>query len=470
MENLKSPWVHQLVRSRPIYTLETDVVADICIIGGGISGIMSAYQILKNTNRNVVIVDSHEIGHGATGHNAGQLVEELERSVASLVEEFGLEKTIDGLKSVHSAWNTLEEIMQEAGLTVPYSTFVGYSMYSTKKQIHEKLIDIALMHQGGMNPKKLYISAEHVKDLHIPQIYAEYYQTIPHESVLSIGETINTDYIAAFPNKRGCLNSALLTEQLATYLVATYTCDRCKIYEKTSVASVHLEKKIVAIQTIENNKTICAKNILLCTNGFEKFTITDLDNKIDHKFHKNVKGVVGYMLGRTEEIDKTPSAFAYCDYGYDIINPEALRRNINIEKDIAYGGDYTYTTRRPFDIGHEESKNLFCIGGKAQVLEDSSVYGKEHTYLPDIKDQYDAFIRDNFPIRVKEVGHKEFIWHGLMGYTHNGVRMVGYEKKNSLLMYNLGCNGVGILPAIWSGKRISDLLLGDTSVSMFDPK
>ncbi|MES2985676.1 MAG: FAD-binding oxidoreductase [Patescibacteria group bacterium] len=470
MENLKSPWVHQIVRSRPIYMLQTDLVCDICIVGGGISGIMSAYQILKNTRRNVVIIDSHEIGHGATGHNAGQLVDELERSVASLVEEFGLEKTIEGLRSVHSGWAILEEIVQEAKLSIPYSTFEGYSMYSTKKQIFDQLLDISLMHQGGMQPKKMYISEQHVHTLSIPDMYSEYYQVIPHESVLSIGETKNPTYIAAFPSKRGCLNSALLVEQLATYLTETYSVDRCKIYENTLVNVIDLDTGSIAIHIGLNNKTICAETLLLCTNGFEHFTINDLTQKINHSFHKNVKGVIGYMLAQTEEIDHIPSAFSYCDPSYDIIAPDVLTAGINTSRDIAYAGDYVYTTRRPYDIGHEEPKNLFCLGGKARVVEDSTTYLKSHIYLPAIKREYEDFIASNFNSKKDEAGHREFVWHGLMGYTRNGVRMVGFEKKNSLLMYNLGCNGVGILPAVWSGKRIANLLLGDKTISMFDPK
>lgn len=470
MDSLKSPWVHQLKRTRPLHVLETDLVADICIIGGGISGVMSAYQILKQTDRNVVLIDSHEIGHGATGHNAGQLVDELERSVASLVEEFGLEKTIAGLKCVHSGWNILEEVFEDAKLSVPYSTFEGYSLYSTRKQIHDQLVDIALMHQGGMNPKKMYISEDHIDTLAIPDIYSEFYQTIPHESVLSIGETLNPVYIAAFPSKRGCLNSALVVEQLVTYLTKAYSSDRFKVFENTRVDTITLEKHTVAIEVGDSKKTICAHKLLLCTNGFENFKIRDLDQKIDHKFHKNVKGVVGYMYAQTENIDHTPSAFAYCDTNYDEIKEITFREKIDPSTDVAYGGDYVYTTRRPYDLGHEEAKNLFCLGGKAKIFEDSRLYTKEHFYHPSIKQEYRDFIAENFVPKTTDVGHKEFVWHGLMGYTKNGVRMVGYEKRNSLIMYNLGCNGVGILPAVWSATRIANLLLGDMSESMFDPK
>ncbi len=469
MQTLKSPWVHQLQRSRPMYTLETDLVCDICIIGGGVSGIMSAYQILKNTDRSVVIVDSNEVGHGATGHNAGQLVSEIERSAHSLVEEYGLEKTGETLLAIQSGWSILEEVMQEAGLTIPYSTFEGYNMYATGSQVLNQLINISLMHQAGLRPKKMYISEDHLAQLHIPEIYTPYYEIIPHASIMSLGETIDPAYIAAFPHKKGCLNSAVLVEQLAEYLTQTYTLDRCKIYEHTPVTNIDLDRDTAAIQ-IGGGKTIAANLVILCTNGFENFTIHDIDNKIDHTFHKHVKGVVGYMLGKTEDIDHTPSAYMYCDKDFDTVKPEVAQNHIDVTKDIAYAGDYIYTTRRPYDIGHSEPKNLFCIGGKATIMEDSSSYGKDHEYHPNIKTEYEKFITDTFKSKDPEPNHKEFMWHGLMGYTDNGLRMVGYEKKNKLLMYNLGCNGVGLLPAIWSSKRISDLLLGDTTSSLFDPR
>lgn len=470
MEHLKSPWVHQLRRTRPIQKLESDLIADICIVGGGISGIMSAFQILKRTDRNVVIIESHEIGHGATGYNAGQLVDELERSVSSLVEEFGLKKTIDGLQSIHSSWKILEEIFEETKLPVPYSTFEGCALYSTRKQIHEQLVNIALMHQGGMNPKKMYISEKHIENLAIPSIYADFYHCIPHEAILSLGDTINPIFIAAFPSKRGCLNSALLVEHLAHYLIKEFTSSRCKIFEQTAVSSITLEKNIVAIEVGDNQKTICAQKILLCTNGFENFKINDTDSAINFAFHKNVKGLVGYMYAETEIIDHNPSALAYCDPTYDTPNEIAFKNNINPEVDVAYGGNYVYTTRRPYDLGHMEPKNLFCVGGKARVFEDSTLYKKEHVYNPEIKKEYQQFIAQNFAPKKQDDTHKEFIWHGLMGYTRNGVRMVGFEKRNDLIMYNVGCNGVGILPAVWSGVRIANLLLGDKSESMFDPK
>ncbi len=460
MQPLKSPWINQLDRTRPLYTLQTDVETDICIVGGGVSGVMTAYRILKHTNHKVAIIEASEIAHGATGHNAGQLVDELERSTVSLVEEYGLEKVADALQSVKSAWMLLEEVVHDAELTVPYSTFEGYDVFSTKEQIHDKLADMSLADEGGINLKKMYISREYIHDLKIDSQYSDYYELIAHDSILSLAETKNPEYIAAYPLRKGCLNSAVLTEQLTTYLQSTYGIKRFQVFEKSPVDKVILNTDSAHIHT-EFGKIVAAHKVILCTNGFEHFDIVDNNTNINYDFHKHVKGNIGYMLGITEEINHTPSAFAYLDSKYKK-DPEALR-------DIAYAPEYVYTTRRPYDLGHEEPKNLFCLGGKGTIIEDTSRYGKDHTYHPNIKAEYDAFINKNFSARPIEPDHKEFMWHGLMGYTQNGLRMVGFEKRHPVLMYNLGCNGIGILPAIWGAKRIADLLNGDTSVSLFDP-
>jgi glycine/D-amino acid oxidase-like deaminating enzyme len=65
---------------------------------------------------------------------------------------------------------------------------------------------------------------------------------------------------------------------------------------------------------------------------------------------------------------------------------------------------------------------------------------------------------------------KDFAWNGLMGYTSNGVRLIGPDPAYPSLIYNLGCNGIGILPSIYGGKRIAEYINGEPlGPSIFDP-
>ncbi len=57
-----------------------------------------------------------------------------------------------------------------------------------------------------------------------------------------------------------------------------------------------------------------------------------------------------------------------------------------------------------------------------------------------------------------------------MGFTPNGIRLVGPEPLNPILYYNLGCNGVGLLPSIYGGLKIAQHISGQkVAASMFDP-
>ena len=62
-------------------------------------------------------------------------------------------------------------------------------------------------------------------------------------------------------------------------------------------------------------------------------------------------------------------------------------------------------------------------------------------------------------------------WQGLMGYNDGGIRVIGAHPRAERLLYNLGCNGVGFLPSICGGERVSRILAGERlPPSIFDPR
>jgi glycine/D-amino acid oxidase-like deaminating enzyme len=84
-----SPWIAQLPHRDDYIFVDHDNNSDVCIIGGGIAGIMSAYYILLYSDKTVTICDAHKIAHGATGHNAGQIAPYFEKSFDKLVQKYG---------------------------------------------------------------------------------------------------------------------------------------------------------------------------------------------------------------------------------------------------------------------------------------------------------------------------------------------------------------------------------------------
>jgi glycine/D-amino acid oxidase-like deaminating enzyme len=114
---------------------------------------------------------------------------------------------------------------------------------------------------------------------------------------------------------------------------------------------------------------------------------------------------------------------------------------------------------------------IWCvIGGPETRLPDYARYNSENTYPEEAKKGIDDFIKKTLKVDVKDNIQYRFFWHGLMGYTKNGLRMIGPDPCNKNLLYNLGCNGIGIIPSILGGKKIGQFIKGKKlRKSVFDP-
>lgn len=460
MKPNNSPWLHQLTVTRPIDTLQSDIATDIAIVGAGIAGVMTAYFTLKNTDKQVLLIEGNRVAHGATGHNAGQIVFEFEREFYSLVEEFGLSMAADAEKSVRGAWILLEQIYEEAKLTTPMSSFMGYNGFTDIGRVVEELKNNIFRTEAGIQVSPIYISdtAEDIDQ--IPKVYKDLYSLVPHADILSLLETEDTSYVAVMSERKGCVNAAVLIEEIVGYLLSTFK-GRFVLCEETHIQEVILEKDLALLKSKEY--AVTADKVVLCTNGFEKFLITNnAGADIDTKFHHMVRGKIGYMAGYLEELTHPPIALAFYDQTAD---------DVESVEDPYDQKPYIYMTRRPYELEKNEKHNLICVGGPEHSLDDTEQYVSEAEYKEEATEEISTFLHKTYKNAPKGDIDFRFKWHGLMGYTPTSIRVVGEEPKNRVLMYNLGCNGVGILTSIYGGKRIGDILSGQKlAPSLFDPR
>ncbi|TWI56642.1 glycine/D-amino acid oxidase-like deaminating enzyme [Pseudomonas duriflava] len=82
-EHARSYYAATLNRQLDYPPLDGEVRADVCIIGGGFSGLNTAIELAER-GRSVVLLEAHRIGWGASGRNGGQLI----RGVGHDVEQF----------------------------------------------------------------------------------------------------------------------------------------------------------------------------------------------------------------------------------------------------------------------------------------------------------------------------------------------------------------------------------------------
>ncbi len=458
MQVNNSPWIKQLKRIRPVESLYVDKETDVVVIGGGIAGISTAYYILKNTNKKVLLVEADLVAHGATGHNAGQLVAYFERPFSELVEEFGLELAANGQRAIESAWLLLDEMISETQLQTPMWQFTGYAASRDINEVIVHLKNNSFRVKAGMSPEMIMVAEDSPDVNKISDEYKNLYTLLPQKDILSLLETNDNRYIAALPGRKGCMNSAMFCEEVVGYLLSKYP-DRFVLTERTLVDNIVLNKDNCVLETHQGIK-IMAEKVVLCTNGFEKIKITNTaGGDVDKKFHHMVRGSVGYMAGYLEEFDKSPTAISYL--------PKLQTNNNTFESD-----PYFYLTRRPYENEVQEKHNLICVGGPEALMDDTNNYSKkEHPYPDEAQEQIDEFLHKTYSHAPEGQINYKFLWHGLMGYTPTGVRLVGPEPLNPVLHYNIGCNGVGLLHSIYGGNRISRYIAGEkVEPSIFDPK
>lgn len=446
----RSPWIHQLDHERQSIALYGDIETDIVIVGAGIAGVATSFFLLEKTNKKVVLVDGYRLAHGATGHNAGQITSYFERSLKSIAEEFGIQKTKEGQKGIESAWELLDHMYTTAGLSIPVARFLGYAGMVDLERTLRFLQDSKTRAECGLEMEELLIAEEapFLKD--IPEEFKDLYLVAPQWMILEKLETLDTRFFAVSCSQKGCMNSALFCQEIVEFLLKKYT-DRFSLYEHTHIKKVVLHEDYAILDAISH--TIHTEKVVLCTNGFEDIQIINKSGlDVDTRFHHNVQGVIGFMSGYLKKYDKPPIAISYIT-----------------KSDSPLFGDYFYLTRRQFG-GSDGEKNLISIGGPEISIEDGGEYKSDQDYPEEAQKIIDTFAREVFEPKVKEIDYT-FQWHGLMGYTRSGIRLIGVEPKNPILLYNLGCNGIGILPSIFGGNRIADIVTGKSlSPSIFDPK
>jgi glycine/D-amino acid oxidase-like deaminating enzyme len=447
MSQIASPWLAQLAKRRP-FELGGDAKADVAIVGGGIAGIATAAYVLKDTTLSVVLVDAGRIAHGATGHNAGQLVADFERPLQSLIGEYGLGPALRAQTEVEGAWIGVDWLIQSFGLSTRLQRCRGFAGFMTAGHVRAHLDAAALRVRHGLEPEPLLVAAGSRAEALLTRADERLAVVLPHSVVLRLLRTDDPSYVAAATLPKGCMNSAHFCEELAGSMLASYK-DRFAIAEHLPVRDVTLSGSGAVLRT--DAQSVVADSVVLCTNGFENIRIHNADGPdIDRGFHRMVQGIVGYMGGYLDEPDASPMAISY------------------FRDQRTHADPYTYLTRRPYDL-EGAANTLLCLGGPERILPDRAEYDPLAPFPADVEEQIDrAFYAtyrhgDSRPLPA-------FRWHGLMGYTPTGIRCVGRDPRSASLLYNLGCNGVGILPSIAGGRRIARVLSGAAlEPSLFDP-
>lgn len=85
---MDSYWISSTKNLEKINSIDKDYVADVCIIGAGISGLSTGYYLAKNGMK-VIIIDKDRIGEKASGNTTAKITLQHNLIYDYLINSFG---------------------------------------------------------------------------------------------------------------------------------------------------------------------------------------------------------------------------------------------------------------------------------------------------------------------------------------------------------------------------------------------
>jgi glycine/D-amino acid oxidase-like deaminating enzyme len=221
---------------RPELTNDLDV--DIAIVGGGYTGLWTAYYLAKqNPNLTIAIVEAQVVGFGASGRNGGWCSALFPTSVSKLAKQFGPNSAVAMQRAMHTTVSEIEQVVASENIDCDWQRGGSLVFARTPLQQARAQAEIAEWESWGFDSTDYaYLSPE---------------QTAAQAKVTNNFGSIYTKHVAA-------INPAKLVRELAR-LVETLG---VQIFENTTVVQIH-PGMVVTPQAV-----IRSKYVVRATEGY----------------------------------------------------------------------------------------------------------------------------------------------------------------------------------------------------------
>jgi glycine/D-amino acid oxidase-like deaminating enzyme len=147
-------------------SLSSDVTTDIVIMGGGITGALVAWHLVKN-GFNVIVVDKRHVGTGSTAASTSLLQYEIDVPLYKLIDRVGKQNAVRSYKLCIDAIHRLQEICNELHANVEFELKHSIQYASYKKHVKELHQEYVVRKKHGI--EVTWLSAEHVqRKLNLP--------------------------------------------------------------------------------------------------------------------------------------------------------------------------------------------------------------------------------------------------------------------------------------------------------------
>jgi glycine/D-amino acid oxidase-like deaminating enzyme/nitrite reductase/ring-hydroxylating ferredoxin subunit len=125
-----------------------DIATDVCIIGGGIAGLTTAYLLTKQ-GRQVVVVDDGLIGGGETCRTTAHLSNAIDDRIYRIEKWHGEDKAVLAVESHGRAIDEIERIITDEGIDCGFTRLDGY-LFEVEDGEDDLDEELAAAHRAGL--------------------------------------------------------------------------------------------------------------------------------------------------------------------------------------------------------------------------------------------------------------------------------------------------------------------------------
>ncbi|MFH7019217.1 FAD-dependent oxidoreductase [Flavobacterium sp. FlaQc-47] len=189
---------------------ETDIQTDVLIIGGGIAGLTTAYNLVK-AGKKVVVVEDGFIGSGETGRTTAHLTAALDDRYYFLEETFGKDAAKLAAESHTAAINAIEKNVSDLQIDCSFKRVNGYLFLhpsDDEKNLQKEFeaTKNAGLNTGILNHTPNLSGGENMNSLAFynqAQFHVLHYLKALAEEIVHLGGTIFTEARAENITKEG---------------------------------------------------------------------------------------------------------------------------------------------------------------------------------------------------------------------------------------------------------------------------
>jgi len=161
----------------PEQKIDRDIEVDIAIIGGGFTGLSSAYHLkAAEPALNVALVESNVIGFGASGRNGGFNMTLFGLTLSITALRFGKAKAREAHHYMEKAVDTLRDLVDELKLECEYE-HPGFLRVATSEKYQKRLLhEIEFAHKLGLTGIEWLNRSEIKQQVNSPQYIGAWWE------------------------------------------------------------------------------------------------------------------------------------------------------------------------------------------------------------------------------------------------------------------------------------------------------